>query len=101
MDTMLMFGVFMTLYGFLGIRGVNAINEEYKGTSFEKEYKKFRGISWLLIGIPWIAIHFLFEYTDLPLVARCLIISASAVPSIWYSVVGDKKYKKLFEEEKK
>ena len=100
MDTMLMFGIFWTLYGFLGVIGIQKINEEYKGTSFEKEYKKFVGISWLLSCIPCIARHFLFECTNVLLVIKWLLLAVSAIPSIWYSVVGDKKYKKLFEEEK-
>lgn len=49
MFSILFLSIFWIVNGVLGLFGVQFIPEEYRGTDFEREYKRYRGIGWLLL----------------------------------------------------
>jgi len=96
MTVLLCLSVFWIIYGMLGIFGIQNIPKKYKGSDFEKEYKRDRGISWLLLGIPmfvfWLVVHNMEIINNVPFV---IIMIAIALPSIIYDFMAERKYQKL------
>ncbi len=93
MTTILIMSLFWILYGVLGLFGIQMIPAKYRGHDWTKDYIRYRGISWILLGVPYLAIS-LFAYGDpLPII---LMILGSAVPSLVYTIVKEKQYKTLF-----
>lgn len=98
MTVVLCLSVFWIIYGILGICGIQNIPEKYKGSDFEKEYKRYRGIGWLLLGIPmivfWLVVHNVDISNKAPYVIVMIVI---ALPAVIFDFVVDRKYKKLLE----
>lgn len=91
--------VFWIIYGVLALLGVQSIPEKYKGSGFEKEYKRYYGIGWLLLGIPefvfWVVVRNMDTSNVMPFVIVIIVIG---LPSIIYGFVMERKYKKLLEK---
>ena len=83
MVTILFYSIFWIVYGVLGSFGVQFILEEYKGTVFEREYKRYRGIDWLLSGVPmfifWIVVLNMDIFTKMP---YAIVITAVTLPAL-------------------
>jgi hypothetical protein len=85
--------IFWIIYGILGLFGIQNIPEECKNKSWTKQYKRSRGIGWLILGISWIVVYFIlsaYEPGGLIIVAIIILVS---IPSIVYSSYKEKKYK--------
>ncbi|MDY5730900.1 MAG: hypothetical protein SPL05_05090 [Eubacteriales bacterium] len=99
MIVVLCFSIFWIIYGILGILGIQNIPEKYKGSDFEKEYKRYRGISWLLLGIPmfvfWLVVHNMDISSKVLFVIVMIVI---ALPAIIYDFVVGRKYQKLLKK---
>lgn len=96
MTVVLCLSVFWIIYGMLGIFGIQNIPEKFRGSGFEKEYKRYRGIGWLLLGIPififWIVVHNMDISNKVPFVIVMIVI---ALPAVIYDFVVVRKYQKL------
>lgn len=99
MTVVLCLSVFWIIYGILGIFGIQIIPEKYKGSDFEKEYKRYRGIGWLLLGIPmfvfWLVVRNMYISNKMPFVIIMIVI---ALPAVIYDFVVDRKYQKLLKK---
>ena len=99
MTVVLCLSVFWIIYGMLGILGIQNIPEKYKDSDFEKEYKQYKGIGWLLLGIPmfvfWLVVHNMDISNKVPFVIVMIVI---ALPAVIYDFVGDRKYQKLLKK---
>jgi len=93
MTALLILSVFWIIYGTLGIFGIQNIPQRYKGSDFEKEYKKSRGIGWLLLGVPmfifWLVVHNMDIANKVPFMIVMIVI---ALPAIIYDVVAERKF---------
>lgn len=101
MESLLGFGLVWTIYGWFGFMfGWQIIPEECKGKPWTSEYARFRGLSWLLMGIPWLVLYGIFSVVEVSFPVRAFLMVVCAAPSLLYSVKKEKKFKKLLEEEK-
>lgn len=99
MKILLIMSVFWIGYGILGILGVQNIPKKYKLTKYAKEYKKFAGTGWLLLGIPWFIIWIVTHNIDISPLIIVFILVACAIPSAVYTYIGDKKFRKRLEKD--
>ena len=103
MDVILMLSTFWVIYGIAGILGFQVIRSEYKGHDWTKTYVRLLGVSWLMLGVPWL----LFDRIAVDTAAnigtglRCIILLALAVPSIVFTYLIDKKYRNILKNEQK
>ena len=90
-----------TAYGIAGILGFQKIPPEYQGHSWSKNYSREQGISFLMLGIPWLIFDGVLSLFSIELhsVLRICIIIVLAIPSIFYTSALDKKYKALLAAE--
>lgn len=98
MNALLFMSVFWICYGILGILGIQNIPKDYKLTEYAKEYKKFSGIGWLLLGIPYFIIWIVAHNIDISQYIKIPIFVACTVPSLVYSYIGEKKFRKRLEK---
>ena len=101
MNVILMLSVFWTAYGIVGILGFQVIRSEYRGHRWTKTYIRLLGVSWLMLGIPWLAFERIAAYTALNIGTnlRCVILLALAMPSIAFTFFVDKKYRNILKNE--
>ena len=64
MNIILITGLFATIYGIAGILGFQIISARHRGHGWTKKYIRSQGISWLLLGIPWLAFNKKVAYTS-------------------------------------
>ena len=84
--------LFWIVYGIVGIFGYQcSIPEKYKNQPWTKKYIRFRGLSWLLIGVPLVILCVIKRNTDISLMIVCIC----CIPSIIYSMMGERKYKAM------
>ena len=98
MGVILVLGIFWTLQGVAGVLGVQVINEKFRNHDWTPSYVRYRGISWLMIGIPWLILYLLAYNKDINKLAMCFLILLCGVPSIVYTIINDRKYKQMLKE---
>lgn len=99
MFTVISMGIFYLVYGVLGLLGVQVIPEEYKGKPWTKSYIRCRGISWVILGIPWLVFYLIVRDMEINKMIGVVILIAISLPSIIYSIVFERKYKALLKSE--
>ena len=100
MNIILFMGIFWTRYGLLGLFGIQVIPSKFKGKSWTKKYIRSCGLSWMILGIPWLALYLIIRNMDINYYIEAAILIATAIPSIIYSAVCNKKYKAMLKNEK-
>lgn len=98
MKILLFMSVFWIVYGVLGLFGIQNIPKKIKSTEYEKEYKRFAGTSWLMVGVPWFVVWLITHNIDISAHIVILIMVACAVPAILYTHIGEKKYRALLKK---
>lgn len=101
MTVVLVMGIFWTLYGAAGLLGFQVIGEEYKNHDWTPGYIRYRGISWLMVGIPCLMLCLLTYGKHIDPDVMCLLIMLCGTPSVVYSIVMERKYKRMLKEENK
>lgn len=91
MKVVLWLSLFYIGYGIAGLLGFQVIPDRCKGKEWTKHYVRCRGISWLLIGIPWLILYWVDMGQMWPFQIRAVLIVLCAVPSIIYSVMIEKR----------
>lgn len=99
MQVILGLGILWTLYGIAGIAGFQVIDEAYKHRDWTTDYIRMRGISWLMLGLPMLLLYLLVSGRDLNRLVMCLLILLCGTPSLIYTVVKERAYKRLLREE--
>ena len=103
MQVLMTMSIFWILYGIAGVFGFQNIPHKYKGYSWTKYYIRCQGISWLLIGIPWLVLYllitFFFADTYIRISVVVLILLVLAIPAIIYTIRLEKRFKALLERE--
>lgn len=103
MDVLFVMSIFWIGYGILGLFGIQNIPAKYKGHSWTKDYIRKQGITWLIVGVPWLAFYFvrtlLFPDTDLNTGIELLILIVLSLPALITTIIWEKKYKALLAAE--
>lgn len=93
MDSVLFMSIFWIIYGILGIFfGIQVIPKKYKGSPYEREYKKNRGISWILLGIPYLIIDILAVNTSMERNQVVMLLIVCSIPSLVFDFWSQRKY---------
>lgn len=95
MMVILFLGIFYSIYGILGLFGVQVISSEYKGKKWTKGYICCRGVSWLLLGFPWLAFYLIVHSMNINTLIEALILIAISIPSVVFSFLSERKYKSM------
>ena len=103
MDTLLIMGIFWTVYGIAGLLGFQFIHPRYRGHSWTPDYLRRRGLSYLLIGIPWLILHLVRTYcfveTQINKTTFAVILIAISLPGMIYSFIMETKFSEKAEKE--
>ncbi len=89
----LILGIFWTIYGITGLFGFCKIPQNFKNKPWTKQYTRYLGISWIMAGIPWIILYFVFEKWDIGIATQALLMIVCSAPSIIYNFLLDRNYK--------
>ena len=105
MKVLLYMSIFWILYGIAGLLGFQNIPAKYKGRSWTKDYIRSSGLSWLILGLPWLGFYLVrtFLLTEANITAGTLVIILLflSIPALVVSIVTEKKYKVLLAIETK
>lgn len=89
-------GIFYVAYGVLGLFGVQVIPHKYQNKRWSRQYKRSRGIGWLLIGIPWCILYFVMTFAakkaNIKTGITCLLLMICSLPGLIYDLINDRKY---------
>lgn len=103
MNGPLIMSIFWIGYGILGLFGIQNIPSKYKGHSWTKEYIRKQGITWLLVGAPWLAFYlvckFVIPEVNISLGIELLVLVALSLPTIIFTFIWERKYKALLAAE--
>ena len=86
-------------FGISGLFGKMIIPKKFKGHEWTKDYVKRTGVSYLLLGFPWLILCFAFSQYDFGYDRSILFIVLLALPSLAYSIYNEEKYKKLLKKD--
>lgn len=93
MTVLLWLGIFWTIYGVAGVFGIMHIPAKYRNKDWTKRYARLSGISWLMIGIPWIILYAVSVHCHFTWSITAFLIVLLSVPSIVFSICVDRKYR--------
>ena len=65
---------------------------KFKDKSWTKHYIRYQGISWLLLGIPWIVLDVITEDKGFGMPVMLFLILACSLPGFVYTVILDRRY---------
>ncbi len=94
MGVLLGLGIFWTLYGIAGLFGFQVIPEKYQNREWTVRYIRYRGISWLMIGVPFLLLYLLLYGREMDTFIKCLLILLCGLPSIVYSFAMERNYRR-------
>ena len=102
-NVILIMSAFWVIYGIAGILGFQIIRSEYRGHRWTKTYVRLLGVSWLMLGVPWLLFDRIAAYTaaNIGTEVFCFILLVLAIPSIVFTFFIDKKYRNILENEQK
>lgn len=94
--TILIISLFWTVYGILGVLGFQvAIPKKFRGQPWTKAYIRKQGLSWMMLGVPCLAVALLWSTAEFG--AAWPVMLACAVPSLVYSRMIDKEYSEVLQ----
>ena len=103
MNGLLVMSIFWIGYGVLGLFGIQNIPAKYKGHTWTKEYIRSQGVTWLIVGVPWLAFYlvckFLIPEADIRFDVEILVLVALSLPAIIITFIWERKYKALLAAE--
>ena len=102
MNVVMYMSLFWTLYGIAGLLGFQNIPAKFKGHSWTEEYTRKQGLTWLLLGLPYLILSLVitrfFPELDNRGIAYAAIIILG-LPAFGYSVWLDRVYKARLKKE--
>lgn len=98
MIVILVMGVFWIVYGIAGLLGFQVLPEAYKGKDWSRSYIRFRGISWLMVGVPWLSVYLIFRDMIIDRRTVCIILVLCALPSFIYSIIKERQYRAFLDK---
>lgn len=98
MNVLFVMSVFWICYGTMGVFGIQNIPKKYKNTKHEKAYKRFAGIGWVLLGAPLFVLWIVTHNMSIPPILLVFIVFACAIPSLVYTYIGERNFRKQLNE---
>ena len=95
MTVLFLMSIFYIIYGIFGLFGKINIPKKFKGYKWTKDYTKISGVSYLLLGFPWLILYFAFTQYDHGFVKTFLFIIILALPAFFLTIHVERKYDKL------
>ena len=68
------------------------------GQKWTRSYIRQQGISWLLLGIPWLILWLTLDSSVLDFRLKALLLIAVSLPAFFYTIWMDKAYRKRLKE---
>lgn len=91
--TVWVLSVFWTVYGILGILGIQNIPEKYKYKSWTPDYIRMNGIGMVIFGVSWFILGFVLKAFPLPLLQGFGLTVLFSLPALGYALYVDRKSK--------
>ena len=102
MDIIFAFGIVWVIYGFAGLLGFQvAIPKKAKARTWTKRYIRSQGLSWILLGVPWIILACASNGSNMHISTKILSLVLCSVPALLFTIIYDRKYKAIINEEEK
>lgn len=92
MESWLILGIVWTVYGLLGLAGLQFLPGQYRGYEWTSLYIRKRGISNLLFGIPCLLLYGLSRFVEINYLVFVGVLILFAIPSFIYSIAIDRRY---------
>jgi hypothetical protein len=100
MNALFWLGAVCAGYGLAGLAGFQCIGEEYRNRAWTREFCRDRGLSWLLLGVPWALLGLALQWWDFSWPIAAAGMAVLGIPAIHHTMRVDKKYDgKLAKEE--
>lgn len=100
MTVVLYMSIFWLVYGIVGLFGFQAaIPGKFRGQDWTKTYTRKQGLSWLMLGVPWLLYYLVCKDNRLEFPYEQIVLIACSVPSLLYTFITDMKYKKLLKRQ--
>ena len=103
MNVILVMSVFWILYGIAGLLGFQNIPAKYKGHSWTKDYIRKQGVTWLVLGLPWLGFYvartFFLAEANISTGMAVVILLLLAVPALITTIIWEREYKALLSAE--
>ena len=96
MNTIIFMGVFWSIYGVLGLFGIQIIPSKYKGKNWTKSYTRCCGVSWMLLGFPWLVFALVTHSMSIDYFIVVIVLITLSIPSLVYTLAYDRKYKTMW-----
>ncbi len=101
MDMIFVFGIFWTIYGLIGLFGFQfAIPKKFRGQSWTKKYIRLQGLSWIVLGVPWIILASFATAYEIELYTKIIALLILSTPALLYSLIAGRKYRALLDNTK-
>ena len=92
---LLILGCIWTVYGLLGLWGVQFISSTYRHRSWTRKYIQCRGAAWLTMGITWLSMYGLSHFVTLPRIVLVVTLGVVTAAVTVYSFYISKKFKSM------
>ena len=103
MGVILVLSIFWIGYGIVGLIGFQNIPSKYKGHSWTKNYIRQQGITWLVLGLPWLGFYlvrtFFWSEANISTGTAVVILLVLAIPALITTIICERKYKALLSAE--
>ena len=103
MGVILVLSIFWIGYGIVGLIGFQNIPTKYKGHSWTKDYIRKQGVTWLVLGLPWLGFYvvrtFFLAEANISTGMAVVILLLLAVPALITTIIWERKYKTLLSAE--
>lgn len=99
MDMIFAFGIVWTVYGLIGLLGFQvATPRKFKGRSWTMKYICTQGLSWILLGVPWIILAYFANGKEVEFYVKIIALLVCSLPALAYSIFTNRKYKALSDD---
>lgn len=96
--TLLFLGIAWVVYGVLSIIGRGNVPYIYRNHSWTNQYKKEKGIGFVILGASWSLLYMFMKGREVSLLISVVLMLAVALPALIYSINVEKKYKSKLNE---
>ena len=103
MGVILVLSIFWIGYGIVGLIGFQNIPAKYKGHSWTKDYIRKQGVTWLVLGLPWLGFYvartFFLAEANISTGMAIVILLLLAAPALITTIILERKYKAMLSAE--
>lgn len=85
-------------FGVLGLFGIQSVPAQYKGKSWTKDYMRSNALSEILMGVLIGIVALLTRNRTLSIPVTIVLIAVAVAPSLVWTFVSTKKYKKMLQD---